>query len=170
MSSPSPSSPAARRKARRYALQAMYQWQLAGAALSDIEAQFMADNDMKKVDRDYFHALLHGVPADVTALDEALRPFLDRRVEELSQVEKAILRIGAFELKSRIDVPYRVVINEGIELAKVFGAEESFKYVNGVLDKLARRLRSAEAAHRPASRSAPDGDPGADSDPESSGP
>ncbi len=146
----SPSTPAARRKARRYTLQALYQWQLAGAALNDIEAQFLADNDMKKVDRAYFHALLHGVPAQVSGLDEALRPFLDRRVEELSQVEKAILRMGAFELKERIDVPYRVVINEAIELAKTFGAEDSFKYVNGVLDKLARRLRSAETAHRPA--------------------
>ena len=144
-----PSSPAARRKARRYALQALYQWQLAGATLSDIEAQFLAANDMQKVDRTYFHDLLHGV-------DEALRPFLDRRVEELSQVEKALLRIGAFELKERLDVPYRVVINESIELAKVFGADDSFKYVNGVLDKLARRLRSAETAHRPAaSRQAP---------------
>lgn len=162
MHSPSLSTPAARRKARRYGLQALYQWQLAGAALSDIEAQFLADNDMSKVDRDYFHALLHGVPADVGALDESLRPFLDRRVEELSQVEKVILRIGAFELKSRLDVPYRVVINEGIELAKVFGAEESFKYVNGVLDKLARRLRSAETAHRPAVKVPP-------TDPDSSG-
>ena len=143
-----PSSPSARRKARRYALQALYQWQLAGTALSDIEAQFLATNDMEKVDRTYFHDLLHGVPTQVGELDEALRPFLDRRVEELSQVEKALLRLGAFELKERLDVPYRVVINEGIELAKVFGAEDSFKYVNGVLDKLARRLRSAETAHR----------------------
>lgn len=159
-----PSSPAARRKARRYALQALYQWQLAGTTLSDIEAQFLAANDMQKVDRTYFHDLLHGVPAEVTGLDEALRPFLDRRVEELSQVEKALLRIGAFELKERLDVPYRVVINESIELAKVFGADDSFKYVNGVLDKLARRLRAAETAHRPAaSRSAP-GDDGADKD------
>lgn len=154
----SPSTPAARRKARRYTLQALYQWQLAGAALSDIEAQFLADNDMKRVDRSYFHDLLHGVPAQVSGLDETLRPFLDRRVEELSQVEKAILRIGTFELKERLDVPYRVVINEAIELAKVFGAEESFKYVNGVLDKLARRLRSAEAAHRPAVRPISDTD------------
>lgn len=147
--SASPATPAARRKARRYTLQALYQWQLAGTALNDIEAQFLADNDMKKVDRAYFHALLHGVPARIGELDDALRPFLDRRVEDLSQVEKAILRIGTFELKERLDVPYRVVINEGIELAKVFGAEESFKYINGVLDKLARRLRAAEAAHRP---------------------
>ena len=114
----------------------------------DIEAQFLANNDFAKADRGYFHDLLHGVPGQVKELDELLTPFLDRRVEELSQVEKAILRIGAFELKERQDVPYRVVINEGIELAKVFGAEESFKYVNGVLDKLARKLRYAETAER----------------------
>jgi N utilization substance protein B len=89
------------------------------------------------------------VPAQVKELDELLTPYLDRRVEELSQIEKAILRLGAYELKERLDVPYRVVINEGIELAKVFGADDSFKYVNGVLDKLARKLRYQEASERP---------------------
>ena len=89
------------------------------------------------------------MPAQVKELDELLTPYLDRRVEELSQIEKAILRLGAYELKERLDVPYRVVINEGIELAKVFGADDSFKYVNGVLDKLARKLRYQEAAERP---------------------
>ncbi|MEQ3635057.1 transcription antitermination factor NusB [Alcanivorax sp.] len=143
-----PSTPSARRKARRFTLQALYQWQLAGAAVSDIEAQFLASQDFAKVDREYFHDLLHGVLGQVKTLDEQLTPYLDRRVEELSQVEKAILRLGAFELKERQDVPYRVVINEGIELAKVFGAEDSFKYVNGVLDKLARQLRYAEASER----------------------
>ncbi|BAP15075.1 MAG: N utilization substance protein B [Alcanivorax borkumensis] len=143
-----PSTPSARRKARRFTLQALYQWQLAGAAVSDIEAQFLANQDFAKVDREYFHDLLHGVLGQVKTLDEQLTPYLDRRVEELSQVEKAILRLGAFELKERQDVPYRVVINEGIELAKVFGAEDSFKYVNGVLDKLARQLRYAEASER----------------------
>ena len=140
----SQTSPSARRKARRFTLQALYQWQLAGAAVSDIEAQFLANQDFAKVDREYFHDLLHGVLGQVKTLDELLTPYLDRRVEELSQVEKAILRLGAFELKERQDVPYRVVINEGIELAKVFGAEDSFKYVNGVLDKLARQLRYAD--------------------------
>lgn len=140
----SPSSPTARRKARRFALQALYQWQLAGGALTDIEAHFLAVNDMKKVDRNYFHDLLHGVPARVDELDATLAPLLDRKVQELSQVEKVILRIGAFELFERQDVPWRVVINEGIELAKVFGAEESFKYVNGVLDRLSRDARQAE--------------------------
>lgn len=145
----SQATPAARRKARRFILQALYQWQMAGASVTDIEAQFLANNDFAKADSDYFHALLHGVPGQVKELDELLTPFLDRRVEELSQVEKAILRMGAYELKERLDVPFRVVINEGIELAKVFGAEESFKYVNGVLDKLARKLRYEEASERP---------------------
>ena len=92
------SSPSARRKARRFALQALYQWQLSGNDLSEIELQFRRDNDMKKVDREYFSELLHGVPANVDALDGALQPALDRKVTELSQVEKVILRIGAFEL------------------------------------------------------------------------
>lgn len=142
------SSPSARRKARRFALQALYQWQLAGADLADIEMQFRRDNDMKKVDRDYFHELLHGVPSKLDELDDELQPVLDRKVSELSQVEKVILRIGAFELLHRLDVPYRVVINEGIELAKLFGADDSFKYVNGVLDKLARKIRRLEQAPR----------------------
>ena len=141
-------TPSARRKARRFALQALYQWQLSGNDLSEIEVQFRRDNDMKKVDREYFHALLHGVPAHLDELDDALQPALDRKVSELSQVEKVILRIGAFELLHRVDVPYRVVLNEGIELAKLFGADDSFKYVNGVLDKLARKFRKLEQAPR----------------------
>lgn len=141
---PVPSTPAARRKARRFALQAIYQWQLSKNDVGDIEVQFLTDNDMKKVDRTYFHELLHGVPARLPELDAALQPALDRPLIEVSQVEKAILRISAFELLARPDVPWRVIINEGIELAKVFGADDSFKYVNGVLDKVARRLRTEE--------------------------
>lgn len=140
----SPSTPAARRKARRFAMQAIYQWQLSRNDVADIERQFLTDNDMKKVDRQYFHDVLHGVPARLDEIDAALQPALDRPLSEVSQVEKSILRLGAFELLARIDVPWRVVINEGIELAKVFGADDSFKYVNGVLDKVARRLRTVE--------------------------
>ncbi|MBZ2190205.1 transcription antitermination factor NusB [Alcanivorax sp. JB21] len=141
-------SPSARRKARRFALQALYQWQLAGHALSEIEAQFRAQNDMKKVDMAYFHELLHGVPAQLEELDALFAPALDRKVQELSQIEKVILRLGTFELLTRPDVPYRVVISEGIELAKLFGAEDSFKYVNGVLDKVARKCRRVEITAR----------------------
>ena len=144
----SPSTPAARRKARRFALQALYGWQIAGNDLADIEAQYLRDNDMRKVDSQYFHDLLHGVPGQLTEVDEALAPALDRKLAELTQVEKAILRIAVFELVARLDIPVRVVINEAIELAKAFGAEDSFKYVNGVLDKVARVHRKVEFAAR----------------------
>lgn len=135
---------AARRKARRFATQALYQWQMTSDGLSGIEAQFRTDNDMRKTDVAYFHEILHGVPAYIEELDAAIRPFLDRDLNELDQVERAILRLSTYELLKRMDVPYRVVINEGIELAKTFGATESHKYVNGVLDKVAQRARYAE--------------------------
>ncbi len=138
------SSPAARRKARRFALQALYQWQVSGSGLGDIEAEFRTDNDMSKVDDEYFHDILHGVPKEKCVLDEKIQPFLDRRIDELTPVELAILRLGAFEMCHRIDVPYKVVINEAIELAKTFGATDGHKYVNGVLDKLAQRERMVE--------------------------
>ena len=138
------SSPAARRKARRFALQALYQWQVSGSGLGDIEAEFRTDNDMSKVDDEYFHDILHGVPKEKSVLDEKIQPFLDRRIDELTPVELAILRLGAFEMCHRIDVPYKVVINEAIELAKTFGATDGHKYVNGVLDKLAQRERMVE--------------------------
>ena len=138
------SSPAARRKARRFALQALYQWQVSGSGLGDIEAEFRTDNDMSKVDDEYFQDILHGVPKEKSVLDEKIQPFLDRRIDELTPVELAILRLGAFEMCHRIDVPYKVVINEAIELAKTFGATDGHKYVNGVLDKLAQRERMVE--------------------------
>ncbi|SIS86390.1 NusB antitermination factor [Thalassolituus maritimus] len=138
------SSPAARRKARRFALQALYQWQVSGSGLGDIEAEFRTDNDMSKVDDEYFHDILHGVPKEKSVLDDKIQPFLDRRLDELTPVELAILRLGAFEMCHRIDVPYKVVINEAIELAKTFGATDGHKYVNGVLDKLAQRERMVE--------------------------
>src|SRR5699024_1664597 len=134
-------SPAARRKARRFALRALYQWQLGGGLPGAIEAQFRVDNDMRKVDLAFFHVLLHQVPARVEELDALLTPDLDRQVKELSHIERVVLRMGAYELLARIDVPYRVVINEGIELAKTFGAEGSHRYINGVLDKVARECR-----------------------------
>lgn len=138
------SSPAARRKARRFALQALYQWQVSGSGLADIEAEFRTDNDMSKVDDEYFHDILYGVPKEKSQLDDKIQPFLDRRIDELTPVEMAILRLGAFEMCHRIDVPYKVVINEAIELAKTFGATDGHKYVNGVLDKLAQRERMVE--------------------------
>ncbi|MCB1706421.1 MAG: transcription antitermination factor NusB [Halioglobus sp.] len=135
---------AERRKARHYGMQALYQWQMAGASLTDIEAEFRADYDFAHVDLEYFQALLHGVPACVDELDAAMEPLLDRKLDDLGPVERALLRMGMYELKHRIDVPYKVVINEEVALAKKFGATDSHKYVNGVLDKAARELRKVE--------------------------
>lgn len=137
-------NPAARRKARRFALQGLYEWQLSGNPPWEIEARYRVENAMHKVDLDYFHDLLHGVPPESDALDALFTPHLDRDFAALDPVELATLRIGTFELKHRVDVPMRVVINEGIELAKTFGASESHKYINSILDQLARILRPHE--------------------------
>ncbi|MDD0844399.1 transcription antitermination factor NusB [Pseudomonas sp. Gutcm_11s] len=135
---------AQRRVARSLAMQALYQWHMAGQSLNEIEAQFRVDNDFSGVDGAYFHEILHGVAHQKTELDEAFSPLLSIPLDELDPVELAILRLSAWELKSRVDVPYKVVINEGIELAKTFGATDGHKFVNGVLDKLAPALRGPE--------------------------
>lgn len=139
-----PNKIAMRQKARSLAVQALYSWQMAGQSLNEIEAQFRTDNDFSDVDGAYFHEILHGVPRLKGELDEAFLPCLDRPLDEVDPVELAILRLSTYELRNRADVPYRVVINEGIELAKVYGATDGHKFVNGVLDKLAPRLRAAE--------------------------
>ncbi len=133
--------PAARRKARRMAIQAVYSWQLSGNSISDIEAEFLTENDVSKVDVAYFQDLLRGVASTVSTLDSALAPFSDRPFAELDQIERAVLRVSAYELRSRLDVPYKVVMNEAIELAKAFGADDSHRFVNGVLDKAVDSLR-----------------------------
>ena len=117
---------------------------MAGASLTDIEAEFRADYDFSHVDLAYFQALLHEIPACVDELDAALEPLLDRSLDELDPIERTLLRMGMFELTRRIDVPYKVVINEEVALAKKFGATDSHKYINGVLDKAARELRKVE--------------------------
>lgn len=133
--------PAARRKARKLAVQAVYSWQLSQNTFSDIEAQYLTDTDTSKVDVDYFLDLLRGVGSYYKSLDESIAPFLDRPINDLDPVELAVLRIAAFELKERLDVPYKVAINEAIELAKSFGADDSHRFVNGVLDKAVDSLR-----------------------------
>ena len=135
--------PAARRKARKLAEQAVYSWQLSQNTFNEIEAQFLTDNDTSKVDVDYFLELLRGVGAFYKSLDEAIAPYLDRPISELDPVELAVLRIAAYELRERYDVPYKVAINEAIELAKSFGADDSHRFVNGVLDKAVDALRPA---------------------------
>ncbi len=137
-------NPSARSRARRLALQALYQWQIAKAPLNQIEAQFRTDNDFRNVDEDYFSAIIHGVPCHVSQLDEIMSDALDRPLAQLDPVELSALRIGCFELMNRKDIPYRVVINEAIELVKRFGAQDSHRYINGILDKLAPRLRADE--------------------------
>ncbi|EPL9570459.1 transcription antitermination factor NusB [Providencia rettgeri] len=133
--------PAARRRARECAVQAIYSWQLSGNPIAEVEYEFIAEQDMSDVDVNYFRELLSGVATNAIKLDQLMAPYLSRQLEELGQVEKAILRISMFELSFREDVPYKVAINEGIELAKVFGAEDSHKFVNGVLDKAAPAVR-----------------------------
>lgn len=129
---------AARSQARRAALQALYQWQLTGEEPSCIEDQFLSERPLGKADLIYFKDLLSNVPRHVLSLDRALEVLLDRPVKQVDPVARAILRIAAYELRFRPDVPWRTVITEAVKLAKTFGAEQSHRYVNGVLDKLAR--------------------------------
>jgi len=133
--------PAARRKARVLALQAVYSWQLSGNPIGDIEQQMLIENDVTKVDVEYFKDLARGVAVNQKQLDEIVTPHLSRPFDDLDMVERAVLRVSAYELKFREDVPYKVAINEGIELAKIFGAEDSHKFVNGVLDKAVKDIR-----------------------------
>lgn len=134
----------ARRRARRLVVQALYQWQVSGQNLREIETQFCEAEDMGRADEGYFHELLHQIPAHLDDVDRLLGPALDRDIEAVDPVERAILRIGAYELNYRLEVPYRVVLNEAISLAKTFGSAESHKYVNTVLDRLAHELRQVE--------------------------
>ena len=138
--------PWARRKAREMLMQSLYQWHMAGQDLNSIEAQFWSDNNMDKVDTEYYRELLHGIPAALNAIDRRFESLLDRRVDELDPVSLSILRIGSFEMAERMDVPYKVAINEAVNLAKKYGPTDSQKYINAVMDKLAPKLRSAEVA------------------------
>ena len=135
---------AARSRSRRRALQALYAWQMSGSAMTAVITQFQHEQDMDVADLEYFEDLLRGVEHNVAALDAALRPHLDREVEQVDPIERAVLRLAAYELKFRPDVPYRVVLNEAIEVTKRFGADHGHTYVNGVLDKLAGDLRAVE--------------------------
>jgi N utilization substance protein B len=137
---------AQRRKARHFGLQALYQWTLSDASLVDIDAEFRVDNDFRHTDGEYFQALLRGVMQDVESLEALFSPLLDRALDDLDPIERNLLRMGTFELKERIDVPYKVVINEAVSLAKKFGATESHRYINGILDKVASELRAVERA------------------------
>ena len=134
-----------RSKARSHAVQAIYQWQIARQSLPEIYDQFLSEIDVRKLEIPYFKDLLFGVPKNLEAIDEQLKTCLDRSIEGVDPVERAILRLGAYELVYHPEIPYRVVINEAVELAKTFGAEQGHRYVNGVLDRLAKSQRQAES-------------------------
>ena len=138
----------ARHKARELVLQGLYQWQLAAEPVQEIRAQVAELKGYDKADQAYLARLLEGVIAGAAELEGAFRPLLDRPIDELSPVERGVLLIGAYELAQVPDVPYRVVINEAVELAKAYGGTDGHKYVNGVLDKLAAKLRPAETKAR----------------------
>ena len=138
----------ARTNARKAAVQALYQWQMTGQSLVEIERQFKEEDRLKDAQKSYFTELFHGVPKNLAEIDLALTEFVDRPVDMIDPVERAILRIGVYELINRLDMPYRVVLNEGINLAKYFGADGSHKYVNGILDKVAQQKRTVEIKSR----------------------
>lgn len=135
---------AAKRKARRFTVQGIYEWQMSHNPVHEIEARTRAENAMHKVDLNYYHELLVQIVQDHESLDTLLIPVLDRELNALDGVELAILRLGAYELRNHVEIPYRVVLDEAIELAKHFGGADSHKYINGVLDRLAQSLRQAE--------------------------
>ncbi|WP_118179507.1 transcription antitermination factor NusB [Paraburkholderia phosphatilytica] len=134
----------ARRRSRELATQGLYQWLLSGAPGGEIDAQLRGAQGFDKADHEHLNALLHGVIRDVDTLTADLTPCLDRPIDQLSPVERSVLLVAAFELKHHIDIPYRVVINEAVELTKTFGGADGYKYVNGVLDKLSAKLRPDE--------------------------
>ena len=134
----------ARSRARRRAAQAVYAWQIGGNPMAAVIEEFRHEQDMEIADIAYFEDLLRGVDAHCADLDAALAPWLDRGIAEVDPMERAILRLAAYELRHRSDVPYRVILNEALELARRFGNEQGHAYVNGVLDQLAARVRADE--------------------------
>ncbi|PVZ71531.1 transcription antitermination factor NusB [Pelagibaculum spongiae] len=141
-------NPAARRKARKLAVQALYQWQMTGHSIVGIEGQFLADNDFKRTDSDYFKELFCRAASTAEQLDAIFSEFSSRPLKEITPVELSILRLATYELSVRVDVPVAVAINEALDLTNAFGADDSNKFVNSILDKTAAKLRPNEA--RPA--------------------
>lgn len=136
----------ARHRARELAMQGIYEWRMSGASAAQITRATRAEKSLGRYDQDLFAQLLTGAIAQHEALSEQLAPFLDRPVKELSPVEFSVLLLGAYELTKHLEVPYRVVINEAVELAKTFGGSDGHKFVNGVLDKMAVKVRAVEVA------------------------
>jgi N utilization substance protein B len=137
-----------RHRARELALQGVYQWRVTAGEEAQIEKQIQNEKNLGRYDRELFSRLLRGTLSQHTVLEALLAPHLDRPLAELSPVEFSVLLLGAFELSQHLEVPYKVAINEAVELAKTFGGTDGHKYVNGVLDKLAPQVRAAEMAAR----------------------
>ena len=137
-------SAVARHNSRAYALQALYQWHIAGTTMDTIEAEFIKEHIDKKLDMDYFKELIHGVIEHQAEIDNEMKPFLSRSLSEVDPVELSAIRVAIYELLKRPDVPYRVIINEALELTKKFGSVEGHKFVNGLLDRVAKKNRATE--------------------------
>lgn len=136
----------ARKKARVMVMQALYQWAMSDAELHVIELQYLEHNDPAKVDVSYFRELLYGIPKNLSDIDAVFLDELDRSLDDLNPIELAVLRVASYELLNRLDIPYKVVINEALSLAKRFGSTSGHKYVNGVLDNVAKKLRKVEVS------------------------
>lgn len=135
----------ARVRARRSAVQAIYQWEMNNSPMNDVIEEFIRERtELKKADADYFREVLLGTAGRTGELNEAITPHLDRPLPDLDPVERAILLLGTYELMHRTEIPWRVIVNESVELAKMFGADQSHKYINGVMDKIARVVRTTE--------------------------
>jgi len=147
-------NPARRHKARRYAVQGLYHWQLTQADASDVIDYMLPEVNQNKTDMEYFEELITQIPTMVESIDEVIKPHLDRDINSVDPVERAILRMAVYELLKHPEIPYRVVINEAIEQAKTFGAEDGHKFVNGVLDKAAAIVREVEVSSNQNSKDA----------------
>lgn len=134
----------AKQRARKLLVQALYQWLMTGQNLAEIETQFRLMNKIEKIDMEYFNRLLYGIPKEIKEIEAQFQPFLDRPLEGLNPIELTVLRIGAFELIFCLEIPYKVILNESISLTKEYGSQDGYRYVNGVLNKLARQIRAVE--------------------------
>jgi len=141
---PAKSVAKARGKSRRFAMQAIYQWQMTGDSITDIKQQFFDDNNFSLIDSDYFSELVSGVASSISELDPLLEKYMPRLVESVDPVERSILRLATYEFLHRLDVPYRVILNEAISITKEYCAENSHTFVNAVLDKVASEVRHIE--------------------------
>lgn len=134
----------ARGKSRRLAMQAIYQWQMTGDSITDIKQQFVEENNMAKLDPAFFSEMVSGVASSISELDPLLEKYMTRTVESVDPVERSILRLATYEFINRLDIPYRVVLNEAVNITKEFCAEKSHTFVNAVLDKVAKEVRQVE--------------------------